>query len=237
MIASCVAITYPVHADPAPPAPAPRPAAAKTPLAPAAMQLWCFSYGHKEFGACTATSTDCEQGLAELRKQRPTEQFEPCAERRTAVCFDAERKTGTGGVCHPTFSICRTHRDYLRANPEDGTRVLSECARQPRPPAGSVTDPAEAAHWWCLTIGRGNVGSCDRSKGLCEKNRQFAQTKNGSPSECTPLRSALCFDVHATGKGARTLCSPNAQACKAQHDFEKTQAGTGAQVTDCKATP
>jgi hypothetical protein len=176
--------------------------------------------------------------VSDLRRDtRTREPILDCSPQRDVVCFDRETRGGdVETLCHPTFAVCRSHVDHNRTSPDDDIRVVSECAREPGSSASAGVDPDEAAHWWCLSLLHGELGSCNRSRTRCEEGRDFALRNRPNPSddvsECTSQRSATCFENRA---GGRTLlqCHPTVDTCQAHHEREQRQGQAPGQITDC----
>jgi len=175
--------------------------------------------------------------VSDLRRDSTTgEPILDCSPQQGVVCFNSQTRNGdVETVCHPTFAVCRSHVDHDRTSHDD-IRVVSGCVREPGSPASTGVDPDEAAHWWCVSLLHGVIGSCQRSRTRCEQGRDFALRNRPSPtdavSDCTSQRSAMCFEVRTDG---RTLlqCHPTIDTCRAHHEQEQRQGQAPGQITDC----
>lgn len=203
-----------------------------------AVATWsCFAYQHGEVGGCFRTPGECQAMVSSLRSDSTTgEPILDCSARQDVVCFNNQNRSGNvEPVCHPTFAVCRSHVDHDRISLDDDRRVVSECARAPGSSASTRVDPDEAAHWWCVSLLHGRVGSCKRSRTRCEQGRDWALHNRPDPSDdvsdCISQRSAMCFES-SEEDGTRLLqCHPTIDTCRAHHEQEKRQARS--QIADC----
>jgi hypothetical protein len=102
--------------------------------------------------------------------------------------------------------------------------LRSASRSDPLPPP--TVDEISGARWWCLTLGRGSDGSCDRSRDTCERSR-VAGVERGdydTMTECRPSRRAMCFEMRYIRLGGSVLsCHPTDAACRGQLDYNRTK--------------
>lgn len=209
-----------------------------------AVATWsCFAYEHGEVGGCFRSPGECQAMVSSLRGDSTTgEPILDCTTRRDVVCFNSQNRNGTvEPVCHPTFAVCRSHVDHDRAKADDDMRVVSECAREhgSSPSTGAATgvDPDEAAHWWCVSLLHGQVGSCKRSRTRCEQVRDWGLRNRQDPSDdvsdCTSQRSAMCSEFVAEDGTHLLQCHPTMDTCRVHYEQEKRQSRAPDRIIDC----
>lgn len=81
------------------------------------------------------------------------------------------------------------------------------------------------------------MGTCQRSKALCESHKLRLVKSGYSFGECSPQQRAACFDAkeHLSGEVFMN-CHPTFELCRAQRDYLSRKQDDWTVLTDCTAT-
>jgi hypothetical protein len=220
---------------------------AAAPGGDASAPWWCLLFSHDAVGLCKQSQRECEaaRAYAQAGQANPREEISPCKPAQQAICLATKGRQGgdTDVRCHPTFSSCRTSTDY-RKN-EQASVVMPCRAFPPTAPRSAETDALaadEAAHWWCVTLANGTIGSCDRTRARCEDSRGFAirdTLRHGHSrtevSDCVSQPSAICFDTQdVTGDARHLECFPTGPLCDSTVEAFNRR-GNVRVISDCRS--